>query len=439
MGTGSTQAVDLRAAATDVDLAGTVVATWAYSGAVPGPLIRARVGDRLRVTVDNALPEPTSVHWHGLAIDNAMDGVPGLTTPEIAPGEAFTYDFLLPHAGTHWFHPHHGLQLDRGLYGALIIDEVNDPGDYDHEWVLVIDDWTDGLDRTPEEHLADLRAEAARSGGMGMGSGMHQVSAGDVDYLLYLVNGRPSDDPDVLQARPGDRVRLRVINAAADTVVDVALTGHTMTVTHTDGYPVQPAEASSVRLGMGERFDALVTLSDGAFAFVASPVGKPGLARALARTGDGTPPPPDQRPAEMASTPLGLHSLTAADGSALTAAEPTITFDVALAGPFPGYIWAINNEAWPDVTPLQVRAGDVARLRLANHSMMPHPVHLHGHTAQVGPGGGVGPRKDTVLLPPMSRLDLTMHADNPGQWLLHCHNAYHAEAGMMTRLDYATS
>ena len=424
----------LIAGPAEIDLAGTLVSTWAYNGGLPGPLLRATAGRRLTVHVTNDLPEPTSVHWHGLAIDNAMDGVPGLTTPEIAPGQTFTYDVVPPDPGTHWFHPHHGLQLDRGLYGALIVDDPDDPGDYDHEWVLVFDDWTDGVDLSPEEHLHRLRQTSR--GSMGMGMGMHHGRTGDVDYPLYLLNGRAPADPDVRQARPGDRVKLRVINAAADTVVDVTLTDHTLTVTHTDGFPTHPRQAHTLRLGMGERVDALTTAGDGAFAVIASPVGKTGSARTLLRTGTGTPPPPDDNPASEEGQPVGMLDLSAAPGSELPAGDISTTYDVDLTGPHPGYVWAINGQAWPDITPLQVSAGELVGLRVRNHSMMPHPMHLHGHTAQVGPPGGTGPRKDTVLLPPMSRVDLTLAADNPGSWLLHCHNAYHAEAGMMTRLDY---
>jgi FtsP/CotA-like multicopper oxidase with cupredoxin domain len=422
----------LTAAPAEIDLAGTIVSTWAYSGSVPGPLLRATAGERVTVQVTNGLPEPTSVHWHGLAIDNAMDGVPGLTTPETGLGETFTYDFVPPDPGTHWFHPHHGLQLDRGLYGALIIDDPDDPGDYDREWVLVFDDWTDGIDLSPDHQLQRLRQTSRGR----MGTGMHHGSPGDVDYPLYLLNGRAPADPDILQARPGDRVKLRLINAAADTVVDITLTDHTLTVTHTDGFPTRPRQADTLRLGMGERVDALVTAGDGAFAVIASPVGKTGSARAVLRTGAGTPPPPDVDPTSLDGPPMGMLDLSAATGSELPAGDISVTHDVDLSGPYPGYLWAINGQAWPDITPMQVSAGELVGLRVRNHSMMPHPMHLHGHTAQVGDPGGPGPRKDTVLLPPMSRVDLTMVADNPGSWLLHCHNAYHAEAGMMTRLDY---
>ena len=143
-----------------------------------------------------------------------MDGVPQVTSDPVAPGGTFAFEFVVPDPGTYWFHPHTGLQTDRGLYAPFIIDDPTEPGDYDLEWVVMLDDWTDGVGRSPEDIYAGLR----RSGGamMGMG-GMGGHAAGDVDYPLYLVNGRAPSDPDVLAAKPGQRVRLRIINAGSDT------------------------------------------------------------------------------------------------------------------------------------------------------------------------------------------------------------------------------
>jgi FtsP/CotA-like multicopper oxidase with cupredoxin domain len=144
---------------TTLDLGGRTVPTWAYGDALPGPLIRATAGDLLRVEVSNLLDTSTSVHWHGLALRNDMDGVPGITQDPIAAGASFTYEFTAPDPGTYFYHPHSGMQLDRGLYGPLIIDDPAEPGDYDSEWILVLDDWVDGTGRTPDQILADLMAD----------------------------------------------------------------------------------------------------------------------------------------------------------------------------------------------------------------------------------------------------------------------------------------
>jgi FtsP/CotA-like multicopper oxidase with cupredoxin domain len=430
----------LAARSVQVDLGGQVVSTWAYGDTIPGQPFRATAGDRVTVAFTNNLPAPTSVHWHGLAIRNDMDGVPGVTTPEVPPEGAFAFDFVVPDPGTHWFHPHTGLQLDRGLYAPFIIDDPNEPGNYDHEWVIVLDDWTDGVGKSPEQILADLQSAGANGSMMGgmMGGGMMGADSGDVTYPLFLVNGRPANDPDTLAATPGQKVRLRIINAGADTVFDVALAGHDLTVTHTDGYPVNPVTAPALRIGMGERYDATVTLADGVFALVAEPVGKDGLARAIIRTGSGPVPKADYRPSELDGYPLTVDALTVAPGAALPARDPDSVQRLALAGSMGPYVWTINGRTYDQTVPLTIGQGQAGRLRITNHSMMSHPLHVHGHTFQLGPAGENGPRKDTVLIPPMGAVGVDVAATNPGTWMIHCHNAYHAEAGMMTRLDYTT-
>ena len=132
-----------------LDLGGPVVDTWAYGDSAPGPLLRARAGDLLRVTVDNGLPTGTSVHWHGVALRNDMDGGPGVTQAPIGAGDRFIYEFTVPDPGTYFYHPHSGVQLDRGLYGVLLVDDPDEPGGYDVEWTVVLDDWVDGTGRTP--------------------------------------------------------------------------------------------------------------------------------------------------------------------------------------------------------------------------------------------------------------------------------------------------
>jgi FtsP/CotA-like multicopper oxidase with cupredoxin domain len=431
--------VTLTARPVQVDLGGQVVSTWAYGDTIPGTPLRATAGDRVRVAFANDLPAPTSVHWHGLAIRNDMDGVPGVTTPEVPAGGTFAFDFVVPDPGTHWFHPHTGLQLDRGLYAPFIIDDPDEPGGYDHEWVLVLDDWTDGVGPSPEQILADLQT-AGGTGSMmgGMGGEMMGADGGDVSYPYFLINGRTATDPDVLAAKPGQKVRLRIINAGADTIFDVALAGHALQVTHTDGYPVNPVTAPVLRIGMGERYDATVTLSDGVFPLVAEPVGKDGLARGIIRTGGGSAPELGYRPPELDGYPLTVDALTVAPGAGLPARDPDSVQDLALAGTMGPYVWTINGRTYDQTVPLTIRTGQAGRMRITNHSMMTHPLHVHGHTFQLGPAGGTGPRKDTVLVPPMGAVNVDFAATNPGTWMIHCHNVYHAEAGMMTRLEYTT-
>jgi FtsP/CotA-like multicopper oxidase with cupredoxin domain len=269
-------------------------------------------------------------------------------------------------------------------------------------------------------------------GGMGMGS-----DHGDVNYSLYLINGRSTTDPDTLRVKPGDKVRLRIVNAAADSIFTFAVGGHTMTITHTDGYPVLPVQAQSLQLGMGERYDVVVTVGDGAFPVVAQPAGKSGYAMAVLRSAAGDIPV-NPRPSELSAYPAGADILQAAPAVRLPRADPRTSYDLVFSGSMAPYVWTINGTTYDLAQPLTVQPGEPVRLRMSNMSMMSHPIHLHGHTFQIGPAGGNGARKDTLLLPPMARAEVNLVANNPGRWMLHCHNAYHAEAGMMTRLDYTT-
>lgn len=448
-----------------LDLGGITVDTWAYGDAVPGPLIRATAGDLLRVTVDNALPADTSVHWHGVALRNDMDGVPGMTQAPIGAGEQFVYEFTAPHPGTYFYHPHSGVQLDRGLYGVLAVDDPREPGDYDVEWVVTLDDWIDGTGRTPHDVLAELRQGAGDGsgemghgsmgmggrdhgsmgmggrdhgslgmGGMGEGMGSPLLGgAGDVAYPHYLVNGRVPAAPATLNARAGQRARIRIVNAGSDTAFRVAVGGHRLTVTHSDGFPVQPVATDALLVGMGERYDVLVTLQDGVFPLVASAEGKAGQGMAVLRTGAGRAPSALVRPSEIDGQVLTGNDLAAATEVRLQTRPVDGTHDLVLSGSMTPYRWTLNGKTFDEADPLDVRQGERVRLRFRNMSMMFHPMHVHGHTFGLVQGGS---RKDTAIVRPMQTLTVDLDADNPGQWAAHCHNIYHAEAGMMTTLSY---
>ncbi|MGW5193386.1 multicopper oxidase family protein [Kribbella sp. NPDC004138] len=420
-----------------LDLGGLTVDTWAYGDRLPGPQLRARAGDRLRVDVVNQLPAETSVHWHGVALRNDMDGVPGMTQDPIGVGGTFRYEFTAPDPGTYFYHPHVGVQLDRGLYGVLIVDDPVEPGRYDAEWILVLDDWVDGTGRTPDQVLESLTGR-----GMGHMAGMEGAQsaliggAGDVTYPYYLANGRVPAAPVTFSGKPGQRVRLRVVNAGSDTAFRLALGGHRLTATHTDGFPVRRRQADAVLIGMGERIDLELTLGDGVFPLAATAEGKTGLARAVVRTGAGTVPPASYQPAELGRQIMLAGQLQAADDVRLNSKKVDRTLDLVLGGSMMPYRWTVNGKSFPDTEPLAVEQGERIRLRIANQTMMFHPVHLHGHTFGLADGGA---RKDTVIVRSMERLTVDLDADNPGQWATHCHNLYHAERGMMTTLSYRAS
>ncbi|WP_405816497.1 multicopper oxidase family protein [Streptomyces sp. NBC_01390] len=486
--TGRQQKLTLTAAPAMIDLGGGVMPrTWAFDGRTPGKEVRLSVGDTLVAELSNQLPNKTttSIHWHGIALRNDMDGVPPAVQTAVRAGSTYTYEFIADTPGTYFFHPHVGVQLDRGLYAPLIVEDPKETLDYDSEWVVLLDDWVDGVTGTPDEVFAELKQgmggmhmgtgsssgssdsdDMGDMGGMDMGGDSASPSAsasasassdgmptqfmltgsesellggdaGDVRYPHHLINGRVATDPDVYTGKPGDKVRLRIINAGGDTAYRVALGGHKLTITHTDGFPVQHEEVDALLVGMGERYDVLVTLGDGVFPLVALAEGKNANGLALVRTGSGGKPSATVRPEELNGMIMAASQLRATDGVRLKSARTDITHQIRLTGGMGKYNWAINGTPFdmrnPEASPIVVEEGRRVRLDFFNDTDMWHPMHLHGHTYQLGDSG---PRKDTAIVLPKKRLSVFFDADNPGQWMLHCHNAYHGEAGMMANVAY---
>lgn len=482
---GRTVTASLTARVRQIDLGGPVVQTLTFGDTIPGPLIRAAIGDELVVRVSNQLDRPTSVHWHGIALRNNMDGAEP-ATPNIEAGQEFTYQFSAPNSGTFWGHPHTGLDEDTGLYLPVIIDDPTE-SDYDAEWIVVLDDWTDGVGKSPHQLYEELTnpnktnvppppppettsttpettsetsttattattsttpttsstpttstspappAAPARVGTSDLLGG----DAGDIAYPFYLINGRIPASPTVFNAKPGQRIRIRFINTGSDTAFRVALAGHTMTVTHTDGFPVIPTEVDALLIGMAERYDVIVTAADGVFPLVALAEGKNALARALLSTGKGSPPDAQFQPAELTKRVGTVAMFAATTPARLPRPEPGLNLPVTLGGNMIQYDWTINGEPYSKTNPLRVQQGQRPTITFDNTTTMYHPIHLHGHTFQlINPDGTLGARKDTVIVLPKQKMLAVLVADNPGVWPLHCHNTYHQVAGMMTRLEY---
>ncbi len=454
--TGRTREYAFEAAPLDFEVGGRKVPTWSYNRDVPGPEIRLTEGDTLRVKAQNRLPEETTIHWHGLPIVNAMDGVPNVTQPPIKSGEEFAYEFLVPTSGSYMYHSHVGLQLDRGLYGPLIVEPKKEDLSYDREYTLMLDDWLDGVSGTPAEALERLESSGGMMGGgmegmggmdggmMGGGTRERRVPGG-IPYPFYLIDGRAADDPRTFSVRRGEKIRLRIMNPAADTIFHVAVAGHRLTVTHADGLPVEPVEVDAVRLGMGERYDVLLEADNpGVWQVAAAPEGKEGLGRALLHyegSRESSPPPAAHRPREIEGRTLAYGDLRTASResfpSGILSGWPDRTHELSLSGGMPNYAWSINGQRYPDAEPLEIGEREWVRFKMTNHSMMPHPMHLHGHFFQVQNGSGRGPYKDTVLVEPhMGQVTFDFLADNPGDWFFHCHNLYHMESGMARVVSY---
>ncbi|MGW2781352.1 multicopper oxidase family protein [Streptomyces populi] len=475
-GTGRVHSLNVTAVPATLDLGGGVrVKSWAFGGQVPGKEIRISAGDTITAELSNQLPgaTTTSIHWHGISLRGDMDGVPPVTQAPVRAGSSFTYRFVADKPGTYFFHPHVGVQVDRAMYAPLIIEDPKEPLSYDDEWVVVLDDWLDGVTGTPDDVFAELshgmsgmnmksdgsrRPASSRHPSMptspsasapsgegaptrfrlgGAASPLLGRDAGDVNYPYHLINGRVPTDPAVYSGKSGSRVRLRIINAGADTAYRVALGGHRLTITHTDGFPVEHEEVDTLLVAMGERYDVLVTLDDGVFPLVALAEGKDVSGMAMVRTGSGGLPDPAVRPGELDGRTVTAGQLRASDGVRLEAKEPDQVLRVKLTGSMGAYDWAINGHRFdmadPTANPLLVQEGRRVRLDFVNATNMWHPMHLHGHTYQLG---DTGPRKDTTIVLPRSKMSVVFDADNPGQWMLHCHNGYHSEAGMMALVAY---
>lgn len=449
-GAGGAKEYAFDAAPQDVDIGGRTFSTWGYDGGIPGPEIRIKQGDTLRVRLGNRLPEGTTIHWHGQPIVNEMDGVPDLTQPPIESGEDFTYEFVVPAAGTYFYHSHMGLQLDRGVYGPLIVEPENETVSSHREFTLMLDDWLDGVDgMTPEDELENLQSGGSEMAGMdmegmgGMGNGGAEPSRTPPDtiYPYYLINGRPTEDPEEFEVEQGESVRLRLINASSATVYRVALAGHKLSATHTDGQPVEPVEVDVVRLGPGERYDVIVEADNpGVWQLAAEAEGTKNLARAVFRyRGEGGDlPPADEMPSELNGELLLYDMLRAApEAEEVPDGDPDDVVRLVLDGDEETYVWTINDQTFEEADRIEISRDDKVRFEFQNRSDMPHPMHLHGHFFRVDNGTGEGPIKDTVMVDPMQTLAVDWVADNPGPWMLHCHLLYHQEGGMMRVVNVA--
>ena len=435
--TGRIKEYTLEVAPATIIIGGKQVTTWAYNGTIPGPELWVMEGDTLRVTVKNRLPnsEETSTHWHGIPLPNAMDGVPGATQKAIAHGQDFVYEFVAPTAGTYFYHSHVGLQLDRGLYGPLIIESAHEQKDYDQDITLLLDDWLDGMPGTPEDAMKKLIAGGDR---MNMGRmGMSALSIPpDIIYPTYLINGKSAEQPMEIDVKRGQKIRLRFINAAASTIFHVALQGHPMIVTHTDGQPVEPVKVDAIRIGMGERYDVIITANNpGIWQLAASVEGATKQVRALFRyqgRSTGQTPSATFAPAELQGKMLQYAMLKASPTLAVPPIDtPDQIVPLQLSGGNGQYAWKINGQVFEQAEVIAIPKASLISFQYQNTTMMPHPMHLHGHFFQLENGTGRGPLKDTVLVDPMQKITTNWVSDNPGTWAYHCHNAYHQMAGMM--------
>jgi FtsP/CotA-like multicopper oxidase with cupredoxin domain len=411
-------------------------AVWTYNGGVPGPEIRVRQGERLRVVVENGLDRETTVHWHGIRLPNAMDGVPHVTQQPIGKGGRFVYEFDLPDAGTYWYHPHEGSseQVGRGLYGPLIVEE-REPIRVDRDVVWVLDDWR-------------LQNDAQITGDFG---NLHDISHNGRIGNTVTVNGRI---PGAFWVRRGERIRLRLINVANARSFALDFAGHRPMAIAYDGQPVTPHELPGGRivLGAAMRADLVIDM-----------MGKPGERFAVTDRFYPNAGYPLRDIAyqdetlrdQLLEAPLALAANTMPEPVLAEAQRHHIVLGGGMMGGMAGAMvggrqmdirtmmhngkaWAINGVAASGhmMEPLlTLQKGRTHVFVMENQTAWHHPMHLHGHSFRVirrnGRPTAHSEWRDTVLLDPRELVEVAFVADNPGNWMFHCHILEHQEGGMM--------
>ena len=418
---------------------------WTYNGQVPGPEIRVTEGEIIRVVLKNFLPEGTTIHWHGLPVPNSMDGVPDVTQKAVMPGQTFVYEFEAKPAGTYIYHSHAHYQLDQGLYGPLIIEPSRFDAPYDREYTLTLEDWVmkdgGGTAGTPRRPAMGMMMGGMRGRVQGSQTGSGPLL--EPYYDGYAVNGRLAPEIKPIEVKERERVKLRILNASSATLYDLSLAGHALKVTHTDGNPITPVDTDVLRIGMGERYDVEIVADNPGYWLLAAR--ETGLGEGMIRIPvqyhgiNGEEPIPPLFHNGLRFARYGDFMAPLDSETAKSDPQRSIIYPQTLSGGMHSPFWMINGQVHPNSERLVVQKGERVRLQYLNRSMMPHPMHLHGHFFKV-----VNPwlsaeqwiLKDTVIVDPMQKIEIEFLADNPGQWFHHCHNLYHMEAGMANEVVY---
>ncbi len=468
----------------EVDFALTV------NGSIPAPTLEFTEGDEAEIVVKNEVAnQEVSIHWHGILLPPLEDGVPYVNTPPILPGQSRTFRFKLRQHGTYWYHSHTGLQEQKGVYGAFIVHPKKRKIDYDKELVVVLSDWSDenadqimrNLRKDGDYYLykknsirsisGAIRARALKTYLANEWARMGGMDLSDVGYDAFLINGKI--DSQLLLAHPGERIRIRIINAAASSYFHVSLGQELMTVISADGVDIEPVRAKELLLGMGETYDILFTLKEHKnYELRATAQDGTGFASGWIGMGEKVHAPDKPMPDLYVPMERGGHSVhggphgdhhgDADQGhggrhaqhepviesltvDALRAVESTelpedakiYDLKLVLGGDMERYVWHINGKAIHEDRLIEIDEGDIVRITFENETMMHHPMHLHGHFFRVlNAGGKRAPLKHTVDVPPHGKRTIEFYANEPGVWMLHCHNLYHMKNGMARFVKY---
>lgn len=443
------------------------------NGGTPGPVLRLREGDVARITVVNGLADDsTSIHWHGLLVPNIEDGVPVVTTPVIGPGQSRTFEFLVRQHGTYWYHSHTGHQEQRGVYGAIVIEPKTETKAADHDEVVILSDWTDEDPRDVQRSL--LRGSdwySFRKGTSQSLLGAYQagklgeyldrekalvppMDLSDVAYDAFLMNGRRRLE---LPGKPGETVRVRLINAGAASYFYLDAATGPLRIVAADGQDVKPFDQKRLLIGPAETYDVLVTVpAQGAWELRSTAQDGSGSVSAWVGSGErheATPPPAPDRYGMAAYLTTILDQIDPEPGAKeqerpispyakMRAAQPHPVasshreLTLKLTGDMIRYEWSFDGLDPREAEAIKVKEGETIRVRLVNNTMMHHPIHFHGHFFRLVDANdkdpATSPLKHTVDVPPMSVRTIEFTAnEGQGDWLIHCHLLYHHITGMV--------
>jgi FtsP/CotA-like multicopper oxidase with cupredoxin domain len=442
---------------------------WTYNGTVPGPTIRVKQGETLRVKLKNDLPEPVTIHWHGMPVPNQMDGVAGVTQNAVQPGKSFTYQFKADVPGTYWYHSHQdsAVQVDKGLYGAVIVEPKEDKEKVNKDYTLLMDEWAapektgfhqgHSMNSEQMEHGEKSMSEEGRQGmgessekghmshsSMGPGSGGHMDN-----YTTYTINGGNYPNFPPLKVKKGDRVKLRFVNAGFMTH-NMHIHGHDVKITHVDGHPIQQPKSfrdQLIPVAPGERVDVEFTANQSGTHLVEEHGSLPAVRQMRVPIQyEGSADAKDQSDAKKNLPVVDLTKYSKIGGgkfSTDTSFDRDYTADLGERMDHSSMeeVYTINGKTFKDAKPFMVKKGDKVKLRLKNNGNQDHPMHLHGHTFQVlskngKPLKGSPIWKDTINVRPGESYEIAFTAGNPGHWMFHCHDLHHAAGGMMTMVEY---
>ena len=411
---GTLRAFDLVADEAEVELIdGKRLRVWAYNGQVPGPTLRIRLGDTLRVHFTNKLPQETTIHWHGVRVPNAMDGVPHATQPPVAPGGTFVYEFTPKDAGTFWFHPHvrSSEQVERGLYGLLIVEDKQPPP-FSREVTWILDDWLLGPDGQIFEKF----------------NTPHDLSHDGRWGNAITINGRTDE---TLTVATGERIRLRLLNASNGRIYAPDFGGLEAKVIAVDGlYARVPSPLGRFELAPGNRLDLDITVTGGGRSLIVTDRFSGRTNRLAEINVDGVARTPEFPSPARAHVPAWARGLS-------MPVTHEFRLDARQGGPL-GIEWTFDGKAHQHEPVLALERGKWVRLRFVNASARLHPIHLHGMFFKVLARNSDPVDepfwRDTVLIHGRESIDIAVIPLDPGNWMMHCHILEHAEAGMMTML-----